>query len=75
VFRGVGAYLSKHHGIAIDTDVVEGADTQELAGRYKTESGGPKPRAKTTRIHSVVLPCYTQGGAAIRPAAVRTGDY
>lgn len=75
VFRGAGAYLSDHHGIAIDTDVVEGADAQALTGRYKNEAGGPKPRAKTTRIHSVVLPCYTQGGVAIRPAAIRVGDY
>jgi hypothetical protein len=75
VFRGAGAYLSDHHGIAIDTDVVEGADAQSLTGRYKNEAGGPKPRAKTTRIHSVVLPCYTQGGVAVRPAAIRVGDY
>lgn len=75
VFRGAGAYLSKHFGINIDTDIVEGADTQELAGRYKAEPGGPKPRAKTTRIHSVVVPCYTQDGAAIRPASVRAGDF
>lgn len=75
VFRGAGAYLSKHFGINIDTDIVEGADTQELAGRYKAEPGGPKPRAKTTRIHSVVVPCYTQDGTAIRPASVRAGDY
>lgn len=75
VFRGAGAYLSKHFGINIDTDIVEGADTQELAGRYKAEPGGPKPRAKTTRVHSVVVPCYTQDGAAIRPASVRAGDF
>lgn len=75
VFRGAGAYLSKRFGIHIDTDVVEGADTSELAGKFKLETGGPKPKAQTRRIHSVVVPCYTRDGACVRPAAVRTGDY
>ncbi len=75
VFRGAGAYLSKAFGIHIDTDVVEGADTSALAGRFKAEPGGPKPRSRTTRIHTVVVPCYTQEGVAIRPASVRAGDY
>ncbi len=75
VFRGAGAYLSKSFGIHIDTDVVEGADTGALAGRFKAEPGGPKPRSRTTRIHTVVVPCYTQDGVAIRPASVRAGEY
>lgn len=75
-FRGAGAYLSKRFGIHIDTDVVEGADTSELAGRFKLEADAKvKPKTKTTRIHSVVVPCFTQDGVAIRPASVRTGDY
>jgi hypothetical protein len=75
VFRGAGAYLSKRLGINIDTDVVVGADTSELAGKFKLEPGGPKPKAQTRRIHSVVVPCYTRDGVAVRPASVRTGDY
>ncbi|MGE0709053.1 MAG: hypothetical protein AB7N76_00165 [Planctomycetota bacterium] len=75
VFRGAGPYLSQRFGINIDTEVVEGADVQALVGRYKDEPGGPRPRAKTTRIYSVVVPCYTQDGVAIRPASVRTGNY
>lgn len=75
VFRGAGAYLSKHHAIDIDTELVEGADSQGLAGRFKTETAGPRPKGRSTRIHSVVLPCYTQDGAVIRPATVRVGEY
>ena len=74
-FRGAGAYLSKHHQISIDTEVVVGADSVGLGGRIKLEATGPRPRSRTHRIHSVVLPCYTQDGAVIRPAAVRVGDY
>ena len=75
VFRGAGAYLSQRFGIHIDTEVVEGADADGLVGRFRSEPGGPPPRAKTTRIHSVVVPCYTQDGVAVRPAAIRTGLY
>jgi hypothetical protein len=39
VFRGAGAYLSKHHGISIDTDLVDGAHSQGKGGRFKTEPG------------------------------------
>lgn len=74
-FRGAGAYLSKHHQISIDTEVVTGADSVGLGGRIKIEGSGPRPKGRTNRIHSVVLPCYTQDGAVIRPAAVRVGDY
>ncbi len=75
VFRSTGAYLTQNFGINIDTAVVEGADTQGLAGRFKKEQGGPKPRQTTTRIHSVVIPCYTQDGATVRQASVRLGIY
>jgi hypothetical protein len=75
VYRAGTAYLSKRFGIAIDTDVVEGADALALSGRVKNETGGPRPRTATTRIASIVTPCYTQDGVAIRPASVRTGDY
>lgn len=75
VFRSAGPYLSRHYGINIDTEVVAGADSQELVGRFKKEPGGKKPRAKTTRIFSVVVPCYTQEGVAVRPASVRLGTY
>lgn len=74
-FRGAGAYLSQRFGIHVDTEVVEGADTSALAGRFKAEPGGPKPRSRTTRVHTVVVPCYVQDGVAIRPASVRAGDY
>lgn len=74
-FRGAGAYLSKYHGIGVDTEVVAGADSQGMGGRYKTEAGGPRPRERSTRIHSVVVPCYVQDGVVIRPAAVRIGEY
>lgn len=75
VFRGAGPYLSKHFGINIDTEVVEGADSQGLVGRFQKEPGGPRPRSKTTKIYSVVVPCYTQDGVSIRPASVRLGSY
>lgn len=75
VFRGAGAYLSQRFGINIDTAVVEGADSEGLVGRYKNEQTGPKPKTKTTRIHSVVVPCYTQDGVSIRPASLRLGLY
>ncbi|MCA8921682.1 MAG: hypothetical protein KDD82_07710 [Planctomycetes bacterium] len=75
VFRSAGAYLSQRCGIQIDTEVVEGADTEGLVGRFKKEVGGPKPTRKSRRIHSVVVPCYLQDGTAIRPASVRVGDY
>lgn len=75
VFRGAGAYLSQRFGIHVDTEVVEGADTQALVGRFRKEPGGPRPKEKSTRIHSVVVPCYTQDGVAVRPAAVRIGIY
>jgi hypothetical protein len=75
VFRGAGAYLSKRFGINIDTAVVEGADSEGLVGRYKNEQNGPKPKTKTSRIHSVVVPCYTQDGVSIRPASLRLGLY
>lgn len=75
VFRSAGPYLSRHFGIAIDTEVVPGADSQALVGRFKKEPGGPTPRARTTRIHSVVVPCYTQEGVAVRPASVRLGTF
>ncbi len=75
VYRGAGAYLSKRFGIDLDTEVVEGAESQPLTGRYKNETDGPRPKRPTTRIHSVVVPCYTRDGAAIRPASVRVGDY
>ena len=73
VFRSAGPYLSRHYGINIE--VVAGADSQELVGRFKKEPGGKKPRAKTTRIFSVVVPCYMQEGVAVRPASVRLGTY
>lgn len=75
VFRSAGPYLSRHYGVNIDTEVVAGADSQELVGRFKKEPGGRKPKAKTTRIFSVVVPCYTQEGVAVRPASVRLGTY
>jgi hypothetical protein len=75
VFRSAGPYLSQRFGVNIDTEVVEGADTQALVGRFRNEPGGPKPRSKTSRIYSVVVPCYTQDGVAVRPASVRTGNY
>jgi hypothetical protein len=75
VFRSAGAYLSQRFGINIDTEVVEGADTESLVGRFKKEVGGPKPSRKTRRIHSVVVPCYLQDGTPVRPASVRLGDY
>lgn len=75
VFRSAGAYLSQRFGIHIDTEVVEGADTEGLVGRYKKEVGGPKPSRKSPKIHSVVVPCYLQDGTAIRPASVRVGHY
>ena len=59
----------------IDTAVVEGADTEGLVGRFKKEPGKPRPKQETNRIHSVVVPCYTQDGVAIRPAQVRVGVY
>jgi hypothetical protein len=76
VFRSAGAYLSDEFGIHIDTEVVAGADSQSLVGRFKKEPGGKRrPKEKSTRIHSVVIPCYTQEGVAIRPASVRLGVY
>ena len=75
VFRSAGPYLSRHFGVSIDTEVVPGADSQDLVGRFKKEPGGPTPRARTTRIHSVVVPCYTQEGVAVRPASVRLGTF
>lgn len=75
VFRGAGNYLSKYFGIDIDTLVVEGADTDGLVGRFTKEPKGPKPNHKSSRIHTVVVPCYTQAGVAIRPASVRMGIY
>jgi hypothetical protein len=75
VFRGAGAYLSKAFGIDIDTDVVSGADTQGLVGRFKEEPKGPRPRSKTSKIHSVVVPCYSQEGVSVRSASVRLGVY
>lgn len=75
VFRGAGTYLTERFGISIDTAVVEGADTEGLVGRFKKEPGKPRPKQETNRIHSVVVPCYTQDGVAIRPAQVRVGVY
>lgn len=74
-FRGAGAYPSKHPGISIDTDLVDGADSQGKGGRFKTEPGPRAPRALTTRIHPVLLPCYVQDEVVIRPTAVRLGDF
>jgi hypothetical protein len=65
----------QRHQISIDTEVVPGADSVGLGGRIKLEAGGARPRARSNRIHSVVLPCYTQDGAVIRPAAVRVGEF
>ncbi|MBL4846487.1 MAG: hypothetical protein JKY65_13250 [Planctomycetes bacterium] len=75
VFRSAGPYLSRHFGVSIDTEVVAGADSQALVGRFKKEPGGRKPTTRTTRIFSVVVPCYTQEGVAVRPASVRLGTY
>ncbi|RMG16528.1 MAG: hypothetical protein D6731_05965 [Planctomycetota bacterium] len=75
VFRGAGSYLSMRFGIHIDTAVVEGADAQALVGRYRKEPGGPRPKAKSSKIHTVVVPCYTQDGTTVRPASVRLGVY
>ncbi len=36
---------------------------------------GRAPRAKTTRIHSVHLPCCVQDEGVIHPTAVRPGDF
>ncbi|RMG18860.1 MAG: hypothetical protein D6731_00995, partial [Planctomycetota bacterium] len=75
VFRSNGPYLSKHYRIAIDTDVVAGADTQALVGRFKKETSGIKPKRVNKKVWSVVIPCYSQDGVTIRPATVRVGDY
>ncbi|MEZ6184512.1 MAG: hypothetical protein R3F62_05805 [Planctomycetota bacterium] len=75
VFRSMGPYLSKAYNISIDTGVVMGADTQALVGRFKKESGGPKPKFDNGKIYSVVVPCYSQDGVTIRPATVRVGAY
>ena len=74
VYRGAGDYLCQRFGITVDMEVVPGAEAEGLTGRYKKEPG-PAPRSKTTRIHSVVIPCYVQAGVAIRPASVRLGTY
>ncbi|MCA8925411.1 MAG: hypothetical protein KDD82_26615 [Planctomycetes bacterium] len=75
VFRSMGPYLSKAYNISIDTSVVMGADTQALVGKFKKESGGPKPKLDNGKIYSVVVPCYSQDGVTIRPATVRVGNY
>ena len=75
VFRQLGPYLSDEFGIDLDTAVVEGADVQALAGRYKEEQKGPKPTHKNKKIFSVVVPGYQQGGTSIRPAQVRLGVF
>lgn len=75
VFRGLGPCLSREFDITIDMSVVVGAETPALTGRFKLESGGPKPKKAHPRIFSVVVPCYSQDGVTIRPATVRTGDY
>jgi hypothetical protein len=46
-----------------------------MGGRFKTETGPRAPRTKSSRIHSVVLPCYVQDEVVIRPAAVRLGEF
>jgi hypothetical protein len=76
IFRSTGPYLSKHYRIAIDTDVVAGADTQALVGRFKKEtSSNIKPKRVNKKVWSVIIPCYSQDGVTIRPATVRVGDY
>lgn len=75
VFRVAGHYLSKVYGISIDTDVVAGADTQALVGRFKKEEDGVKPKVENAKVFSVVIPCYMQNGVTIRPATVRVGVY
>lgn len=36
---------------------------------------GHAPRAKSTRIHSALLPCCVQDEVVIHPTAVRPGDF
>ena len=75
VFRGAGTYLTQRFGLQVDTDVVAGANSEALVGRFKPERSGARPRIESPVIHSVVVPCYTQGGAVVRPATVRLGLY
>jgi hypothetical protein len=75
VFRSAGPYLSKKYNIAIDTNVVAGADTQALVGKFKKDQAGPKPVRETNKVFSVVVPCFLQDGVTIRPATVRVGEY
>jgi len=75
VFRSAGPYLSQSQGISIDTAVVAGADISVLTGRFKKETGGPKPKRVNNIIFSVVTPAFSQGGTCIRPATVRVGEF
>src|SRR5262249_10295354 len=47
VYRICAPYLSQTFGISLDTSVVAGADVTLLAGRFRKESGGPKPKRPT----------------------------
>ena len=75
VYRQLAPYLSREFGIDLDTAVVEGADAQALAGRYKEAKKGPKPKHKNKTIFSVVIPGYQMGGTTIREAMVRLGTF
>lgn len=75
VFRSAGPYLSKKYNTSIDTNVVAGADTMALAGKFKKEQTGAKPVRESNKVFSVVVPCYLQDGVTIRPATVRVGEY
>jgi len=75
VFRQLVPYLSQEFGIDLDTDVVAGADVQRLAGRYKEEKTGLKPKVVNKKVFSVVVPGYQMGGVNVRPATVRLGVY
>jgi hypothetical protein len=75
VFRICAPYLSQTFGVSIDTSVVVGADVSLLAGRYRKEASGPKPKRPSSVIYSVIHPALVQGETCIRPALVRTGEY
>jgi hypothetical protein len=75
IFRSCGPFLSRTHGISIDTAVVAGADISVLTGKFKKETTGPKPKRVNNLIFSVVVPAFNQGGTCIRPATVRCGEF
>jgi hypothetical protein len=75
VYRICAPYMSQTFGLSLDTSVVVGADASLLAGRFRKESSGPKPKRPSNVIYSVIIPALVQGGTCIRPALVRTGEY